>query len=451
MKRLWDKGEGIDERMLRFTVGSDPQVDLEIFPYDCQASAAHARMLSEVGLLPTADLSSILATLGSIYGAALRREILIPPELEDCHTTLEMLLTERLGNLGKRIHTGRSRNDQVLVATRLYLRDACVRTLRGTGTLAKVFFQKAKEHSQLPMPGYTHLQPAMPSSVGMWFHSYAEALIDILQAGLQLLERIDKNPLGSASGFGTPLPIQPERTAHLLGFSAVHRSVIDAQNSRGRYERDLLYWFVSLGSIVEKFSTDVVLYLSKEFSLFTLPARFLTGSSLMPQKRNPDAFELLRARGAQLRGAFYEVDAVLAKLPGSFHRDFQASKEPTVRAIHYTDEMLDILPMLVQALEPNQASLTEKMYPELYATYDAFRRVQEGQTFRDAYVATAEALKNNTLDGESLFEFVLPIFEQSARGIEAGENELEASLEQIADWEQELEEVPRRVFSALTD
>lgn len=377
-KPLWDKGEATDALMHRLTVGDDPIVDLAFVRYDCLGSAAHARMLNKIGLLTTGALSDILAGLSAIANDP---AFVIPPELEDVHTAIE----RRLGVSGEKIHAGRSRNDQIILATRLFMREQAVNWLQSLFSLAHLLSGKYGEIGALPMPGYTHLQRAMPSSVGMWLHAFLEGTLECIRDGLYFLDVIDSNPLGSAAGFGSTLPLDREYVAHLLGFSRVQRSPIDVQNSRGRYELRMLQWGVAIGAIWEKFAWDVELFVTEEFGFFLLPTRLTTGSSIMPQKRNPDLVELLRGRVSRIRGAAAELEWVGAKLPSNYHRDLQLTKGALVQGCTDVNDIIAMAGLIIESLTPNEERLRATMTPDIYATYEAYRKVKDGVPFREAY------------------------------------------------------------------
>jgi len=388
-KRLWDKGLPVHERIHRFTVGDDPVLDRELLPWDCVGSAAHARMLRRIGILSEKELQLLLAALVDVHTRAERRTVEIPPELEDCHSTLEHLLVQSCGEAGKKIHTGRSRNDQVVLTLRLFLRDALAHLLLQTTDIVQSLLDKAQKDGNLPMPGYTHMQPAMPSSVGLWIHAWVEALLESLNDGRHLFNVMNQNPLGAGAGFGVPLALDRCYVAQLLAFERTQESVIDVQNSRGRYERKLLFWITEVGATIEKLASDLMLFTTKEFGFVKLPDAYTTGSSLMPQKRNPDVLELVRGSVSSLRGALGELTAVTTKLPSSYHRDFQLSKGPLLRGVSLTRELLAILPTLMNGLRFDAARLQQAMYPELYVTYAAIAQASGGTPFRDAYQTTA--------------------------------------------------------------
>jgi len=394
MNTLWDKSLPLDEVVHRFTVGDDPSTDLALVALDCVASAAHARTLAAAGLLGDADLAALLAALRAAHDQALAGRFTIDPTQEDCHTALEQWLTERVGDTGKRIHLGRSRNDQVLVALRLALRAGLFDLALRTQSLASALHGFATRHADAPLPGYTHLRRAMPSSFGQWAGAYAQGLGEELEAAAGVAVRLDRCPLGAGPGFGVPLPLDRALTARLLGFSRVQVNPIDAINSRGRDALGVLDWLVSVAGQLERLSWDVALYSTEEFGYLKLPVAFTTGSSAMPQKRNPDVVELLRANCRRLRALRDEVLGVSSGLPSSYHRDLQLAKHPSLEALRVGSGLLEIARRLVEALEPDRARAAAACTPELYATHAAYQRAATGelssrQTFRDAYQAVA--------------------------------------------------------------
>jgi argininosuccinate lyase len=402
--QLWAKGENLDQQVHAFTVGDDYLTDLNFLTHDCFGSAAHAVMLSEVGLLSTEDKDSILKTLSEIFKSSEKGDFKISPEQEDSHTAIEAYLTDKLGEAGKRIHVGRSRNDQVLTNARLFVRSETLAIVSAICKLAETISKRSKELFDVPMPGYTHLQRAMPSSVGMWLQAFLENSLDLLRNGIANLSLLDRSPLGAGAGFGVSLPLNRERSAELLGFSTVQRSPIDAQNSRGREELRLLRLISDLGVMIEKFSWDLQLGVMEESNFFKLPLEFTTGSSIMPQKRNPDVLELLRARAGSFRGAEDELRWITGKLPSNYHRDFQLTKPPLVRATVSAKESIAVLNSVVKGFTVNEEILEKSMSAELYATYDAFRLVKDGKPFRDAYRETADKTQKGQLDVKSLKE-----------------------------------------------
>lgn len=429
---LWDKGEALNELVQRFTVGSDPDLDRTLVRWDAIGSAAHCRMLRSIGVLSQEEETKLLGELNEILCLADKGEFTIPVELEDCHTAIESRLVDKLGETGKKIHTGRSRNDQVLLAMRLFLRDRVVGVAELLASLSREFLERAEMEQGQFMPGYTHMQPAMPSSFGMWLHAFGQWSVALLEDGRRLLQAMDRNPLGAASGFGSPIALDREMTTQLLEFKQTHWNPIDVQNSRGRYELKALYWLNEVASMMEKFALDVLVYSTREFSLLSLPKELTTGSSIMPQKRNPDVAELIRARSAKVRGATSELEWLIAKLPSNYHRDFQYSKEPVFRAFAEVSETLLVTELLVKSFEINVERLEDYRTPEMYATYFAFDLVEKGMPFRDAYRKTAEAYQAQGIDVDRLKDKFEPIAQDVTLAIAKSFSELEISTREIS-------------------
>ena len=402
--RLWEKGVALDPTVHRFTVGDDPIWDQHLVHWDCLGSAAHARTLEQAVLLTSAELDSLLAGLREIDALARAGHFEIPPELEDCHTAIEAHLTRRCGDAGAKIHAGRSRNDQSATALRLFMRHHALVWLELLDHFAAAAAERAQRDGDVAMPGYTHMQPAMPSSVGQWLHAQAEAALEQMHAVLDLLGRLDACPLGTGAGFGVPLPLDRARTAAWLGFTKPVRNPIDAQNGRGRMEKYFVRVAADTGTMLEKLSCDMLLYTSAEYGFFALPDSLTTGSSIMPQKKNPDLLELLRAHGARLRGRLAEVEWVTAKLPSGYHRDLQLSKEPALRAAFEAADMLRIATRIIAEFKINERRLTAAMRPELYAASAALDRVRQGTPFRAAYRQVAEELAAERFDARAAAE-----------------------------------------------
>ncbi len=393
MSRLWDKGGPLDERVLRYTAGEDYRLDERLVAYDIRASIAHAEMLHAQQLLAAADLAAIRAGLTALAAEHERGAWHIELADEDGQTALERHLSERIGAAGARIHLGRSRNDQVLAAIRLYLRDAIAALSAGATAAAQALEALAARAGATALPGYTHLQQAMPSSVALWAGGFAAELRDDAVGLAQVLRRTDLNPLGSAAGYGTPgLPVDREATRAALGFASVQAPVTAVQLSRGKAESQLLFEITLLLQDLGRFAADVLLFASAEFGFLTLSEAFTTGSSIMPQKRNPDVFELIRGRTATAQGCLVEALAVCAKLPSGYHRDLQLLKFPLFRGIDLALETLAIVPAAVAALtfHPERIRLDES----IHAAEEANRLVvAEGIPFREAYRRIAARLK----------------------------------------------------------
>lgn len=390
MTRLWDKGQPLDERVLRYTAGEDHALDNRLVKYDIAASIAHAEMLNISGLLTAADLKAIRDALTAIGEAHGRGEWQVRLEHEDGQTALENLLTEKIGATGGRLHAGRSRNDQVLAALRLYMRDAVEELRAEVNAVADALDQLIRRDGATPLPGYTHTQQAMPSSVVLWAGGYAAELRDDAEGLRMTLRRIGKNPLGSAAGYGTPnLPVSREATRSRLGFAANQEPVTAVQLSRGKAEAQLLFEIALVMQDVGRLAADIILFYSQEFAFISLADEFTTGSSIMPQKRNPDVFEIIRGRSAGAQACLAEALAITSKLTSGYHRDLQLLKAPLFRSIDQCLETLAILPPALDGVHFNKERI--RLDPSIHAAAEANLLVaKEGIPFRDAYRRVAE-------------------------------------------------------------
>lgn len=445
-KTLWDKGGELDSDVQQFSVGNDPELDMKIISHDILASVAHAQMLEKIKILSSEEYTSIHGSLKKLYSKVTSGDFTINPELEDGHTAIESYLTETIGAPGLKVHSGRSRNDQVLVATRLYVRSQVVDTLCLLLECTKAFLDKAQEFKKIPMPGYTHMQPAMPSSVSMWTHSFAESLLELVGDGLRLLDSINTNPLGVASGFGVPLPLDRELTAKLLNFDSVQRNPINVQNSRGKTELKFLRFASDIASVFEKFAWDMLIYTTREFGFVELPVELTTGSSIMPQKRNPDVLELLRGRTAKLRAAEDEIRWVIAKLPSNYHRDFQYTKEPLIRGADNLKSILEVALKVVANFKLNKEKLNEAMCDELYATYEVYRKLAQGSSFREAYREVGKLLENNKFDRNDLEKDFESIEKCLDRDIITAKKEFLKLEEDVKLWASKLDDMKSKLL-----
>ena len=393
MTRLWDKGAPLDERVLRYTAGEDHALDERLVAYDVRASIAHAEMLAQQRLLSADDLNAIRDGLTALAAEHERGAWRIELADEDGQTALERRLAARLGPAGARIHLGRSRNDQVLTAIRLYLRDAVGALSSGALAVADALGALAAREPHTALPGYTHMQQAMPSSVPLWAEGFAAEIRDDAEGLRAVLRRIDRSPLGSAAGYGTPgLPIDRAATAARLGFSCVQQPVTAVQLSRGKAEAQLLFEICLLLQDLGRLAADVLLFATQEFGFVTLGEAFTTGSSIMPQKRNPDVFELIRGRSASAQACLAEALAVCAKLPSGYQRDLQLLKFPLFRGIDLAQATLAIVPPALAALEFHREAIG--LDPSIHAAEEANRLVvTEGIPFREAYQRIAAKLK----------------------------------------------------------
>ncbi len=396
MSRLWDKGLPLDERVLRYTAGEDHGLDNRLVAYDVRASIAHAEMLNANGLLSSEDLEAIRRGLTQIAEEHSRGEWHVSLQHEDGQTALETLLTARIGDAGKRVHLGRSRNDQVLTAVRLYLRDAVDALAERVLTVAAALDDLASRDGAIAIPGYTHMQQAMPSSVALWAGGFAAELRDDAEGLKQVQRRVGKSPLGSAAGYGSPnLPIDREETRRRLGFDSVHEPLTAVQLSRGKAEAQLGFEIALVMQDVGRLSSDLLLFYTQEFSFVSLPDAFTTGSSIMPQKRNPDVFELIRGRTATAQACLFEVMAITAKLPSGYQRDLQLIKAPLFRSIDLCLDTLNILPAALEGVKFRTDRI--KLDPSIHAAAQANEMVvKEGIPFRDAYRRVGKALKKES-------------------------------------------------------
>ncbi|MDT4762316.1 argininosuccinate lyase [Sphaerochaeta sp. PS] len=385
MSKLWQKDYSLDSLMEEFTVSKDYILDQQLVIADALASIAHARGLELIGLLDEEDLSSLEEGLQEVIRLRQKDAFPITKSDEDCHTAIEGFLTDRIGEAGKRIHTGRSRNDQVQTALRLWMREFSLKLCRETGTLAKNLLLFAKRYEFVPMPGRTHMQIAMPSSVGLWAASFAEELYDEAQHLMQLSWTLDQSPLGSAASYGVPLALDREFVASEMGFSRVQNNVLYANNSRGKFEAMLLDSCDYIGLTISKLAQDLILFTLPEFGYFSLPQELCTGSSIMPQKKNPDGLELARSRSALVSACSMQVKSIIRSLPSGYNRDFQDTKEPLMQGTKATWTLVQIMALMLDGLIVNEEQLIQACVPSLYATDIVMQKVLEGGNFRDTY------------------------------------------------------------------
>ncbi|HKK04050.1 MAG TPA: argininosuccinate lyase [Gammaproteobacteria bacterium] len=392
MSRMWDKGDPLDTRVLQYTAGEDHQLDNRLVAYDVRATIAHARMLAAGELLDAAHLEAIESGLTEIAESHARGDWQISLEEEDVHNALEHRLSLQAPQAAARMHLGRSRNDQVLAALRLYLKDTARKLHDGAQRVAAELEALGEREADTPLPGYTHLQPAMPSSVTLWATGFAAELRDDAEGLLAAARRADRNPLGSAAGYGAPgLPLDREHTRRGLDFATVHEPVTAVQLSRGKAEAQMVFEIHLLMQDLGRLAADLILFCSQEFSYVALPSSMTTGSSIMPQKRNPDVFELVRARAATTLGCLNEALAVPAKLTSGYHRDLQLLKPPLFRAIDLAEATLDIIAHALPEVDFMPDNI--RMEEQLYATQDAYKLVtEEGLSFRDAYRQVGQKL-----------------------------------------------------------
>lgn len=385
MAKLWDKNYSLDSLMESFTVRNDYILDQDLLIADCVASIAHLSGLNKICIINDNERDDLRRELINIIHLKLDDNFEITKQDEDCHTAIEGYLTKVLGDAGKKIHTGRSRNDQVQTALRLYMRQESTVIAKKTLSFALSLLNFAKMHRKTPMPGRTHMQIAMPSSVGLWAGSFAEELMDEVKLLLRVTDILDQCPLGSAASYGVPIPLDREYTAELMGFKKVQNNVLYANNSRGKFEAILLDALDYIGLTISKISQDLILFSLPEFGYFSLPDELTTGSSIMPQKKNPDGLELARSRSALITSLSFRVKSIIRSLPSGYNRDFQDTKEPLLEGVKAANELVQIMDKMIQNLVVNKENLLKACTPELYATDIVLERVVAGENFRDSY------------------------------------------------------------------
>lgn len=385
MAKLWEKNYSTDKLIEEFTVGRDYRLDMNLIPSDCIASIAHACMLNSIDILTDDDYVLLKEGLIGIIDDHSNGKFTINLSDEDGHTAIENRLSEICGDAGKRIHTGRSRNDQVVTSVRVFSRSMLLEILEAGFSLSETLLSFAEKYRDIPMPGRTHMQTAMPSSVGLWAGAFAEELADDLKMVYNTLEIINQNPLGAAAGYGVPLPLNREMTAELMGFSKVQNNVIYVNNSRGKFESVILDSLDQIGLTLSKMAQDLILFSLPEFGYFKLPDELCTGSSIMPQKKNPDGLELTRSASAVISAASTEVKNIIRSLPSGYNRDFQAAKEPFIRGNRMALMILRVMDLTVGKLQVNEGRLVEGFTSDIHATDAALEMVAAGSTFREAY------------------------------------------------------------------
>ncbi|WP_444994364.1 argininosuccinate lyase [Aliikangiella sp. IMCC44359] len=388
---IWQKNtqETIDQTIMDFMAGEDIILDQELIHFDIQASKAHVNGLSSIKILDTDETQQLLKQLNTLQQEIEEGTFILSNQFEDGHSAIEFYLVEKLGELGKKVHTGRSRNDQVLVATRLYLKHALSQAIEHVKASVEACLFQAEKTESVPMPGYTHMQRAVPSSAGMWFAGFAEAMIDNLFSLNSTLKLIDSNPLGTAAGYGVNLPLNRELTTQELAFSRMQINPIYTQNSRGKYELAVLSTLSQCLLDIRRYCWDVSLFTTQEFDLVKLPDEMTTGSSIMPNKRNPDLIELMRASYATVQAAVIELQSILS-LPSGYQRDLQLTKGPLLRAVNKALQTLHLFPRVVAGTQFNQEKLIEAIDTPMYATDFAVELSAKGIPFRDAYQQVAE-------------------------------------------------------------
>ena len=394
--KLWDKNVEINKEIERFTVGRDREMDLYLAPYDVLGSIAHITMLEQIGLLEKEELTLLTAELKAIYARCKRGEFVIEDGVEDVHSQVELLLTRKLGDIGKRIHSGRSRNDQVLLDVKLFIRHRLKGVVEAVTELFDALQQKSEQYKTVLMPGYTHLQIAMPSSFGLWFGAYAESLTDDMLFLQAAYKQANRNPLGSAAGYGSSFPLNRTLTTRLLGFDSMTYNVVYAQMGRGKTERNVAFALASVAATLSKLAFDACLFNSQNFSFVKLPDSCTTGSSIMPHKKNPDVFELIRAKSNKLQALPEQIMLVINNLPSGYFRDLQIIKEVFLPAFDELEDCLRMTTYIIQRMEVNAHILDNPMYDPIFSVEEVNRLSAEGVPFRDAYKQVALQIAQGT-------------------------------------------------------
>ena len=385
MEKLWTKNVSMTTEIEKFTVGKDREMDLYLAKYDILGSMAHITMLQSIGLLTADELKTLLKELKEIYRQAEKGEFVIEEGVEDVHSQVEMLLTSKLGDIGKKIHSGRSRNDQVLVDLKLFIRDQIKEIAGLVKNLFDELITQSERYKNVLMPGYTHLQVAMPSSFGLWFGAYAEGLVDDMQYLQAAWKITNRNPLGSAAGYGSSFPLNRQMTTDLLGFDSMDYNVVYAQMGRGKTERNVAFSMASIAGTLAKLAFDACMFNSQNFGFVKLPADCTTGSSIMPHKKNPDVFELTRAKCNKLQALPVTITMIMNNLPVGYFRDLQIIKEAFLPAFDELKDCLQMAAYIINKMEVNEDILNNPIYDPMFSVEEVNRLAREGMPFRDAY------------------------------------------------------------------
>jgi argininosuccinate lyase len=398
--KLWEKGSPVNKAIEEFTVGKDRELDLYLAPFDILGSMAHITMLESVGLIEKEELPVLLQELKKLYRIATDKKFVIDEGVEDVHSQVEFLLTKELGDLGKKIHSGRSRNDQVLLDLKLFTRDAIKEIVESTSLLIDILLRRAEETKNILMPGYTHLQIAMPSSFGLWFSAYAESLTDDLELLLSAYKITNQNPLGSAAGYGSSFPLNRQLTTDLLGFSKMNYNVVYAQMGRGKVEKIVSFALANLAGTLSKLAFDVCLFMSQNFGFVSLPADFTTGSSIMPHKKNPDVFELIRAKCNKMQGISNQISLMTNNLPSGYFRDLQIIKEVFLPSFKELNDCLNIASLALENVSVKENILEDSKYDFLFSVEEVNKLVLQGVPFREAYKIVSEQIETGQFHPE---------------------------------------------------
>jgi len=431
MKKLWQKNTTLLKRVEDFTVGNDRQFDMELAPYDVLGSIAHAKMLADAGLLSSQDAAKIIAQLKVIFNSIDTSQFKIDEDVEDIHSQIELMLTQKLGDTGKRIHTARSRNDQVLVDIKLFLRSKLQELVESASLFFDLLQTQSEKYKDYLFPGYTHLQLAMPSSFGLWFGAYAESLVDDMRIVRAAYDVVNKNPLGSAAGYGSSFPIDRSQTTELLGFSDLNYNVVYAQMGRGKTERIVAMALVNVADTLSKLSMDACLYLNQNFDFISFPAELTTGSSIMPHKKNPDVFELIRSHCNRIKSLPNEIMIITTNLPSGYHRDLQLLKEHLFPAFVTLRDCIEMAGLMLSNIQIKMHILDDERYKYLFTVEEVNKLVMAGIPFREAYKIVGQKVEDGS--------FVSSPVEKMSKGTHEGSignlcnEEIRRSMQEIID------------------
>lgn len=395
-QKLWEKSVSVNAEIERFTVGKDREMDLYLAKYDVLGSMAHVTMLESVGLLTSEEKETLLKEMRTVYAIAERGDFVIEEGVEDVHSQVELMLTRTLGDIGKKIHSGRSRNDQILVDLKLFTRDKIQELTSHVSEMFDILLSKSEEYKEVLMPGYTHLQIAMPSSFGLWFGAYAESLVDDLQLLQAAYKICNRNPLGSAAGYGSSFPLNRQMTTDLLGFDSMNYNVIYAQMGRGKMERSVSFALASLAATLSKLAFDGCMFNSQNFGFIKLPDECTTGSSIMPHKKNPDVFELTRAKCNKIQNLPQQISSIINNLPSGYFRDYQIIKEVFLPAFDELTDCIRMVTYILKELKVNTNILEDERYAPIFSVEEVNRLVLLGVPFRDAYKQVGLSIEAGT-------------------------------------------------------
>ena len=391
--KLWEKKYQLDKQIENYTVGNDHILDQKLVKYDCKASIAHVKMLNKIGILTDEESNKLIMVLYEIIKIDNNQSFIIEQHEEDCHTAIENYLIKKLGSIGKKIHTARSRNDQVLTALRLYYKDEIKCIIQLVNDLINTLNLLKEKHGKTKLPGYTHMRKAMPSSIEMWTESFIESMKDNNMLLNWINKLIDQSPLGTAAGYGLPIEIDRKITAELLGFNKIQKNPIYAQNSRGKFESSVLHALNQIMFDLNKIASDLLIFSMPEFGYFELPSEFCTGSSIMPHKKNPDVLELVRAKYHQTIAYEFEIKSIIGNLTSGYNRDIQLTKEPMIKSFETIKDCLSIMKLVLENIQVNRENCEKAMTNELYITEKTYELVKKGVPFRKAYIQISQKLE----------------------------------------------------------